>query len=153
MNIIQRALIILLLHPVAGFSQNPVNWQHLDPEMDTILGISTYRAYQYLQGRKADTVVVAIIDNGAELTHEDLLGVFWINKNEIRDNHVDDDNNGYIDDVHGWNFLGNPGGDNLKFEVHFEFSAERQVLYVSYNSLLIMLLRSVNGSRLRNISP
>jgi len=107
--------LLLSILPLAAFAQS-TNWHHLDPEIDGVLGISTKRAYEYLGSRHADTVIVAIIDNGVELTHEDLQGVFWINPNEIPNNGLDDDGNGYIDDVNGWNFLGNSKGENLKRE-------------------------------------
>ncbi len=91
-------------------------WHHLDPEKDKVLGISTFKAYELLKDRKSNTVVVAVIDNGAELAHEDLQGQFWTNPNEIEGNGIDDDKNGYIDDIHGWNFLGNQKGENIKRE-------------------------------------
>lgn len=112
----QKILILLLCIPFFAAAQEPNNWHHLDPETDTVLGISTYRAYRYLHERIPDTVIVAIIDNGIELTHEDLQGTIWVNVNEIKENHTDDDENGYADDIHGWNFLGNPDGVNLKYE-------------------------------------
>lgn len=109
--------IVLVLIQFLGFSQDNSNeWQHLDPKDDGVLGISTQKGYNYLKDRNADTVIVAIIDNGADLLHEDLQGVFWVNKNEIEGNGIDDDNNGYIDDINGWNFIGNSDGVNLKME-------------------------------------
>ncbi len=109
-------IISLTIIPLLSFSQLDSSWHHLDPEKDNVLGISTKRAYEYLKNRKPDTVIVAVIDNGAELTHDDLKEVFWINKGEIKDNGIDDEKNGYIDDIHGWNFLGNANGKNLKRE-------------------------------------
>jgi len=50
-------------------------------------------------------VVVAVVDTGVDIGHPDLAGNVWSNPGEIPDNGVDDDGNGYIDDVHGWNFL------------------------------------------------
>ncbi|KXB78599.1 peptidase, S8/S53 family [Prevotella sp. DNF00663] len=50
------------------------------------------------------SVVVAVVDGGIDIHHEDLQGSIWINKNEIPGNGIDDDNNGYIDDVYGYNF-------------------------------------------------
>ena len=78
------------------------------------MGVSADKAFKYLEGSDSDTVIVAILDNGAELTHDDLQGTFWINIDEIPDNGIDDDNNGYIDDINGWNFLGNAQNENLK---------------------------------------
>ena len=66
--------------------------------------------------KKPKEVVVAVIDSGVDIEHEDLDGQVWTNPNEIAGNGVDDDNNGYIDDVHGWNFLGASNGDILRYE-------------------------------------
>ncbi|MCH2236061.1 MAG: S8 family peptidase [Crocinitomicaceae bacterium] len=80
-------------------------------------GMSTDKAYdKLLAGRKCETVVVAVIDSGVDIEHEDLQGKIWTNTDEIPDNGIDDDKNGYIDDVHGWNFLGNPDGENVNDE-------------------------------------
>ncbi|XOV68322.1 MAG: S8 family peptidase [Fluviicola sp.] len=75
-------------------------------------GMNTEKAYKMLKNRKSETVVVAIIDSGVDIEHEDLQGRIWVNEDEIPGNGIDDDNNGYIDDVHGWNFLGNANGEN-----------------------------------------
>ncbi|RFC53516.1 S8 family serine peptidase [Brumimicrobium aurantiacum] len=76
-------------------------------------GMSTDKAYKKLKKITPDTVVVAIIDSGIDIEHEDLQGKIWVNKDEIPGNGIDDDNNGYIDDVNGWNFLGNKEGENI----------------------------------------
>ncbi|EHQ24537.1 S8 family peptidase [Mucilaginibacter paludis] len=92
------------------------NWQNLDLTTDTTFGISTEKAYtELLKGKKAKTVVVAVIDGGVDINHEDLKGVIWTNKREKAGNKVDDDKNGYIDDIHGWNFLGSDKG-SIEFE-------------------------------------
>ncbi len=75
-------------------------------------GMETEAAYKMLKKRETKTVVVAIIDSGIDIEHEDLKGKIWVNTDEIAGNGIDDDNNGYIDDVHGWNFLGNANGKN-----------------------------------------
>ncbi|MDX1651326.1 MAG: S8 family peptidase [Brumimicrobium sp.] len=75
-------------------------------------GMSTDKAYKKLKKRTPDTVIVAIIDSGIDIEHEDLQGKIWTNSREIPGNGIDDDNNGYIDDIHGWNFLGNSNGKN-----------------------------------------
>ncbi|MDX2361362.1 MAG: S8 family peptidase [Crocinitomicaceae bacterium] len=75
-------------------------------------GMNTEAAYKKLKKRESETVIVAIIDSGMDIEHVDLQGKIWTNTDEIAGNGVDDDNNGYIDDVHGWNFLGNANGDN-----------------------------------------
>lgn len=106
---------IILLIPIIGLSQ-PKNWHHADPTTDNLLGVSSERAYERLGVRSADTVIVAVLDNGIELTHEDLQGLIWTNPGEIPGNFIDDDSNGYIDDINGWNFLGNQNGNVLKLE-------------------------------------
>ena len=73
----------------------------------------TEKAYEKVKGRETSTVVVAIIDSGMDIEHVDLQGKIWVNEDEIPANGIDDDNNGYIDDVHGWNFLGNAEGKLL----------------------------------------
>ncbi|BDD04501.1 S8 family serine peptidase [Aureibacter tunicatorum] len=98
------------------------NWQHLDLEEDGIPGISANKAYEtILKGKTSKKVTVAIIDSGVDIEHEDLKGLIWTNKNEIPDNGKDDDGNGYVDDVHGWNYLGHPNGDNIELE-NFEIT-------------------------------
>ncbi|XOV69059.1 MAG: S8 family serine peptidase [Fluviicola sp.] len=78
------------------------------------LGMNTDKAYKkLLDGKSSKTVVVAVIDSGVDVDHEDLKGQIWINEDEIPNNGIDDDNNGFIDDVHGWNFLGNAEGENI----------------------------------------
>lgn len=86
-------------------------WHHLDIEKDSIAGMSLAKAYQFLEGKQGRPVIVAIADSGLDIEHEDLKDVIWVNKNEIVGNKIDDDNNGYIDDINGWNFLGNAKGD------------------------------------------
>lgn len=76
-------------------------------------GMQTDKAYQLLKAKKPKAVIVAVIDSGVDIEHEDLSGKIWINEKEIPKNGIDDDKNGYIDDVHGWNFLGNANGENL----------------------------------------
>ena len=72
-------------------------------------GMNTEKAYKTLKKRKSSTVIVAVIDSGIDIEHKDLQGKIWTNTDEIPNNGIDDDNNGYIDDIHGWNFLGSPG--------------------------------------------
>jgi cell wall-associated protease len=76
-------------------------------------GMETEKAYKVLKKRNSSSVVVAVIDSGIDIEHEDLKGKIWVNTDEIAGNNKDDDNNGYVDDVHGWNFLGNAKGENL----------------------------------------
>lgn len=78
-------------------------------------GMNTEKAYSTLKKKQSTTVVVAVIDSGIDIEHKDLQGKIWTNEDEIPNNGIDDDKNGYIDDVHGWNFLGNPNGENQNY--------------------------------------
>lgn len=91
------------------------NWQNLDLAKDNIFGVSTELAYKQLRSMKPRPVIVAVIDNGFDINHQDLLGSFWVNRNEKPGNKLDDDGNGYIDDIHGWNFLGS-GSENVQYD-------------------------------------
>lgn len=88
----------------------PKNWHTLDFKTDGYYGISLGPAYQFLAGKKSKTVLVATIDSGIDTAQKDLQGILWVNPKEIPGNGKDDDGNGYADDVHGWDFLGGPGG-------------------------------------------
>lgn len=98
----------------------PDNWWLLDAREDGIPGISLERAYrELLAGRQPRrTVTVAILDSGVDVTHEDLTANVWQNEGETPDNGADDDRNGYTDDVYGWNFLGNPSGENVNQDTY-----------------------------------
>jgi len=92
-------------------------WSHLDLLNDTIPGMSVDKAYnEFLKGKKGVRVIVGIVDSGVDIEHEDLKSVVWTNKKEIAGNGIDDDKNGYIDDIHGWNFLGNITKENSEYE-------------------------------------
>jgi len=82
------------------------NWQHLDLLTDSISGMSVEKAYLFLEGKKGIQVIVGVVDSGSDVTHEDLQGNAWVNRKEIAGNGIDDDKNGFIDDINGWNFLG-----------------------------------------------
>jgi len=83
-----------------------------DPS-EGIYGVGAEKAYELLKDRKPTKVVVAILDSGVDTDHEDLQDNIWVNPNEIAGNGIDDDKNGYVDDINGWNFLGNAEGQNL----------------------------------------
>jgi len=86
----------------------PKNWHTLDLKKDGYFGVSLNQAYDFLKGKKSTTVVVATIDSGVDTLQKDLQPILWINTREKAGNGKDDDHNGYVDDVHGWNFLGGP---------------------------------------------
>jgi cell wall-associated protease len=92
-------------------------WSHLDLVKDSIPGMSVDKVYsELLKGKTSTPVIVGIVDSGVDIEHEDLKSVVWTNKKEIPGNNIDDDKNGYVDDVHGWNFLGNITKENLEYE-------------------------------------
>ncbi len=94
----------------------PQGWHLMDREKDGPYGISLDKAYEFLQSKKlkSKTVLVAVIDSGIDTLHEDLKNVLWRNPGEIPGNGIDDDHNGYVDDIYGWNFLGNKDGRNVE---------------------------------------
>lgn len=89
------------------------DWFNLNFEEDGVFGVSVYQAYKTFTKLELKPVVVAVIDDGVDIHHPDLEGKLWTNTKEIPGNGIDDDGNGYIDDVYGWNFLGNPNGENV----------------------------------------
>lgn len=110
--------------------QAPKNWFNLDPKQDGFPGLSTESLYNRLKsmtGKKGETVVVAVIDSGVDYEHEDLKPVMWTNPGEIAGDGIDNDKNGYIDDIHGWNFIGNAKGENV-----YRDNLEITRLYASY---------------------
>ncbi|WP_430402173.1 S8 family serine peptidase [Fluviicola sp.] len=129
-------------------------------------GMNTEKAYSSLKKQKSTTVIVAVIDSGIDIEHKDLQGKIWTNEDEIPNNGIDDDKNGYIDDVHGWNFLGSPGGLNQDFarlektricaELHAKFKDKSEsdisdadkADYAKYKELL----KSIEAERQENLS-
>jgi subtilisin family serine protease len=92
------------------------SWFNESPQTTNIQGVSSNLAYElFKKPTKKKDIIVAVIDSGVDVNHEDLQGKIWTNENEIPNNGIDDDNNGYIDDKFGWNFIGNKAG-MAKFE-------------------------------------
>src|SRR5665213_3084062 len=106
------ALFFIFLWISLSVSAQTPNWQNKDLQKDSVFGISTDKAYSsLLKHKKAKKMVlVAVIDGGVDTAHEDLKAVIWNNPGETP-NGMDDDHNGYTDDLHGWDFIGGPGGD------------------------------------------
>lgn len=133
---IKYIYIVLILFGVKNFGQSKPNyiktpsviyrnelpigvraeWQLLDIEKDTLAGTSLNRAYkEIIKNKKGKEIIVAVIDTDIDINHEDLKPSIWVNKKEIPNNGIDDDHNGYIDDVNGWNFLGNAKGESISY--------------------------------------
>ena len=88
-------------------SEDEMNrWSHADLSTDSIPGMSIKKAYAFLEDKEGVEVIVGVVDSGTDLTHEDLKDVAWVNTKEVAGNNKDDDKNGYVDDINGWNFLG-----------------------------------------------
>jgi subtilisin family serine protease len=110
-------MVMALLGNQAYAQKTPENWFNLDRTADKAMGVSTERAYkELLAGKTSKRVVVAVLDSGVDIYHEDLKGKIWVNEDEIPNNGIDDDKNGYIDDVNGWSFLGGAGKNNVDSE-------------------------------------
>lgn len=112
-------IYLLLLTPAGILAQSRINatdWPYLDPRTDSVAGISLTNAYELLKGRPSVPVTVGVLDSGVDLDHPDLRGVVWTNPNEQPGNGLDDDKNGYVDDLHGWNFLGAPDGTTYEYD-------------------------------------
>jgi subtilisin family serine protease len=107
----------------------PTDWFHLDRDRQRIPGLATRSAYETVLADRSprDTVTVAIIDSGVDVDHEDLAASTWTNRDEVPGNNEDDDGNGYVDDRHGWNFIGGPNGENVEQDTY-----ELTRLYVNY---------------------
>lgn len=120
-RLLKRTLVLMILSSwsITLFAQRstvPRGWHLLDLKDSGYYGISIDKAYTFVQSKKLKStpVIVAVIDSGVDTTHEDLRSVLWRNPKEIPGNGIDDDNNGYVDDVYGWNFLGGRDGKNVE---------------------------------------
>ena len=126
-------MIVMALISTTAFAQTsikeplPNGWHLQDQATSGVYGISLDKAYQFVKGKKSKTVLVAVIDSGVDTLHEDLKEVLWRNPNEIPGNGIDDDKNGYVDDIYGWNFIGGKDGSNVTVD-----SYERDRVYHQY---------------------
>lgn len=99
--------------PLSDKDKDLMTWYHKDFATTKVYGVNTQNAYKYLEskGLKPKTVVVGVLDSGVQVDHPGLVANMWKNPNEIPNNGIDDDKNGYVDDIYGWNFLGNKTKD------------------------------------------
>jgi subtilisin family serine protease len=98
----------------------PQNWWQLDPTTNHVNGIGLERAFRELLANRQPrrTVTVAIIDSGVDITHPDLAANVWTNPREVPGNGRDDDGNGFVDDVHGWDFIGGRDGRDVDHDTY-----------------------------------
>lgn len=113
----KNLFLLVALAALTAFAQHPVkNWYHLYSVKDTTMGIDLVEALKnFPKPANAKPVIVAVIDGGTDPLHEDLKANMWVNEKEIPNNSVDDDLNGYVDDINGWDFIGGSESD-----VHFD---------------------------------
>ena len=138
MNRISRGFVIMMtlaLFVTTTFAQNsvkqtvPNGWHLQDQATAGAWGISLDKAYEFVKGKKSKTVIVAVLDGGIDTAQEDLKEILWRNPKEVGGNGKDDDKNGYVDDVYGWNFLGGKDGRNVT-----KTSLERDRVYYAYRT-------------------
>lgn len=138
LNIITYVLFATMLPFIAGAQSKtpPPNWYNLDYEEDGVMGISTEKAYrELLRGKDSKTVIVAVIDGGIDIDHEDLRDVMWVNVRDSAATGHDEDGNGYANDKYGWNFLGNANGENVQYD-NLEMTRLLRELEPKYASVL-----------------
>jgi cell wall-associated protease len=128
------ALFIIFTN-VDAQKKAPDNWYNLDYKKDKVYGVSTEKTYtDLLKNKKSKTVIVAVIDGGTEVTHEDLKSIIWTNTNDANSNGKDDDQNGYIDDQNGWNYIG--GLDSNVKEDNLEVTRVYATYYQKFNGII-----------------
>ncbi len=138
------ALLIISQFSIQVIAQDiPKGWHLLDQIDDHFYGISLNKAYHFLKehNKQSKQIIVAVLDSGVDTAHEDLKDILWRNPKEIPGNGIDDDGNGYIDDIYGWNFIGGKDGTNLK-----KCSDERSRIYHRYKA--DFLNKSIDSSLL-----
>ncbi|MDW8346253.1 MAG: S8 family peptidase [Bacteroidia bacterium] len=134
-RLILKIILFVITGPscIAQKAKSPENWLHADYASEKIMGMSVDKAYTLLKGRSSKTVVVAVLDSGIDINHEDLKDVIWKNPKEVPQNNIDDDKNGYVDDVYGWNFIGGKDGKHVLQDTK-EFAREYKRLSVKFEN-------------------
>ncbi|MBK6929371.1 MAG: S8 family serine peptidase [Saprospirales bacterium] len=137
MNFKQWVAALTLCLPaflISAQSKAPESWFTLDQTKDGVQGTSADQALAALKAKnkKGQTIIVAVLDSGVDYMHEDLKDIMWVNPGETPGNGKDDDGNGYVDDIHGWNFLGGPNGENV-FHETLELTREYARLSKKFN--------------------
>ncbi len=114
-----------------AWGQDATFWHWKDLEKDGVHGVSLFKAQQLLTDLKLKPtpIIIAILDGGIDTAHPQIKPMLWNNPKEIPGNALDDDKNGYVDDVHGWNFLGNAAGQNIN-----KASDEKSRIYHRYKN-------------------
>ena len=134
---------------VTPLSENDLKrWSHLDLMQDTIPGMSVDRAYaELIKDKKGSTVIVGVIDSGVDIDHPDLKSTIWVNPGEIAGNGIDDDKNGFIDDVHGWNFLGTSNDENLEITRLMKKGDDGTAAYKAMQADFDSKMQELNGMK------
>ncbi|MDB4323959.1 S8 family peptidase [Crocinitomicaceae bacterium] len=145
-------IVIKLTLSIVAFGYSALSYSQVDKKVlnwynGGNAGMETEKAYKKLKKRKTTSVVVAIIDSGIDIEHEDLAGKIWVNKGEIAGNGIDDDNNGYIDDVHGWNFLGEANDMRLEMTRIYATLSKKENLSDDEMALLEEVKTAVESQR------
>ena len=128
-----KFFLTLILYTCSLFvwGQDTKFWHWKDLEKDGVHGVSLFKAQQLLVDLKLKPtpIIIAVLDGGIDTTHPQIKPILWRNPKEIPGNALDDDKNGYVDDLHGWNFLGNAAGENIN-----KASDEKSRVYHRYKN-------------------
>lgn len=162
MRIVLLKLCLLLF--VLSFAQSPAeDWHLRSYQKKELAGIGLYEAKKVTKDKSSNDIVVAVIDAGVDIYHPDLKDQLWVNEDEIPDNGIDDDKNGYVDDVYGWNFIGgkdtNVGYDNFeltrqyvilnnKYELAYPENVSNQTEYNRYKKIRQAFLKERSESKM-----
>ncbi len=149
-----KQLILLLFFSISSFIYAQENnnlemksWYQEDLQTSKIYGVGSFSAQKKINKLKIKPtpIIVAVIDSGIDAEHEDLKDNMWVNPKEIANNNLDDDKNGYVDDLHGWNFLGNVNGENVSGD-----SMELTRLYSKYKAMFESNDEALNKLNIEN---